>query len=106
MRTVICSLLIATILHGANTFAQPGVLDSTFGHNGVGQLCPPGNSGNSIVTRPDGKIVVGGESVNTRFFLAQYKSDGMLDNSFGTNGTVEIRIANGSNQGGYLALQS
>lgn len=78
-----------------------GSLDSTFGSGGIvitaiGVQAP---SANSIAIQSDNKIVVGGVSSDgingEQFTLARYNTDGTLDNSFDSDGTV-VTIIDGS----------
>ena len=74
--------------------AADGDLDSTFGVGGMVKTDFSGNLDwiNTIVTQPDGKIVVAGSTSNSEradsFALARYNSDGNLDQSFGSGGRV------------------
>ena len=82
-----------------------GTFDSTFGTNRsvVNYIAGGDNSDDyitSIAIQPDGKIVAAGTSRNgisstTAFAVARYNSDGSLDNTFGTNGTLRNFIAGG-----------
>lgn len=82
-----------------------GSFDSTFGTNGsaINYITGGDNSDDyitSIALQPDGKIVAAGSSRNgvastTAFAVARYNSDGSLDNTFGTNGTIRNFIAGG-----------
>jgi len=68
-----------------------GLLDSTFGVNGIRTTFLGGtaNQIHAIVIQPDGKIVVGGQgTVDNAFVLARYTADGTPDSTFGTAGTV------------------
>jgi uncharacterized delta-60 repeat protein len=84
--------LLLLLLVFAKGFSQNVILDNTFGVNGkvttaMGVL----SRIKSMEIQPDGKIIACGiTSVNGIFKLAliKYNSDGSLDTSFGTNGTV------------------
>ena len=73
-----------------------GSLDNTFGTSGtVRNYISGGNSSNdlacSVVLQSDGKIVTAGWSedpVGNAFFIARYTTDGNLDSSFNTTGTI------------------
>ena len=68
-------------------YLQTGGLDMTFGSNGMASF--PGYA-RGVAIQSDGKIVVVGyssDSSKTYFTVARYSSDGMLDMSFGVNGT-------------------
>ena len=82
-------------------FNLDGSLDSSFGANGtVRNNINGGNSeddeANSVAIQSDGKIVVAGSSLSASgdiaFALARYKTNGSLDSTFGTNGTVRNNI--------------
>jgi uncharacterized delta-60 repeat protein len=80
-------------------YNSDGSLDTTFGTNGTVTTAfdpkPNANSsGSSVTVQSDGKILLAGSyglftsSNGTDFALSRYNSDGSLDNTFGTNGTV------------------
>ncbi len=69
-----------------------GTLDTTFGTKGtvrtqVNGIYGNNDAGSAVAVQRDGKIVVAGTS-NGSFALARYNSDGTLDNTFGSGGTV------------------
>ncbi len=77
-------------------FNSDGSLDHAFGNNGVVKTSW-GNGGgfaHDIALQPDGKIIVGGRSVNASnsmtSLIARYLIDGGLDNSFGIGGMVVL----------------
>jgi len=93
-----------------------GTLDNTFGTNGTVRTFINGGDGssdyaNSVTIQSDGKIVAVGLSRNggnNAIALARYKTNGVLDNTFGTNGTVRTLINDGDGTAdiGYsVALQ-
>jgi uncharacterized delta-60 repeat protein len=77
-----------------------GTLDNTFGQSGtittsIDGSDRTGDDGSSVVLQPDGKIVVAGTchvSSGSQFAVARFTSSGALDHSFGSNGSVRIRI--------------
>jgi uncharacterized delta-60 repeat protein len=78
-----------------------GTLDNTFGNNGINSLTIDStySVAKAIEMQPSGKIIVAGSSKNgnTRdFILVRYKTNGNLDNSFGTNGIVTTDLNAGS----------
>ncbi len=78
-------------------YTAAGVLDNSFGTNGIASTDFGGasDSGYSVALQGDGKILVAGSS-STDFALARYNSDGSLDNSFDADGKVTLAIgANG-----------
>lgn len=74
-----------------------GTLDPTFGSGGV-VLYGTGNyedAGHTVVTQPDGKIIVVGNSYNSSIqpqeneaVLLRYNNNGTLDSTFGAGGVV------------------
>jgi len=89
-------------------FAQDGKLDSTFSNDGIVTTDLGGHDvASGVAVRPDGRVVVAGySSVNnwTYFALAQYKIDGTLDSTFGSDGIVLTTFSEPS-YGGSIALQ-
>ena len=71
-----------------------GSLDASFGTGGrvVTAFGPQSDKAYAVLVQPDGKILVGGESVQATtggdFALARYNADGSLDASFGQGGKV------------------
>ncbi|HET9772526.1 MAG TPA: hypothetical protein VFS16_16650, partial [Acidimicrobiia bacterium] len=69
-------------------FTAAGMLDNSFAGDGVAStaLGSNANAWHAVATQPDGKLVVGGTTSDTPadwdFFLARYKADGTLDNTF------------------------
>ena len=93
-----------------------GSPDISFGSNGkvVTDFHGGADVAHAVVLQPDGKIVVGGESMvaaNTTgvdFALARYNSDGTLDAGFGSGGklTTAMKSAAGSDVIRALGLQT
>ena len=74
-------------------YTSAGVLDTTFGAGGVitSPIGVTNSSINSIAIAAGGKIVVGGYSSdgnNLNFTVARYRSDGILDCTFGSCGVA------------------
>ncbi len=77
-------------------FAQPGVLDVTFGNRGkvntqIQDSVAFSNVPWSMIVQPDGKILTAGNTkINGIIFTAilRYNANGSLDNSFGNQGKV------------------
>ncbi len=84
-----------------------GTLDASFGSGGkvITDNLGFNDRAFSVVLQSDGKIVVGGFSGSSDFFLTRYHTDGTLDSSFGTGGKVSTDFGNGDN-GNALAIQS
>lgn len=89
---------------GVYRYNSNGSPDSTFGANGlVTNGINGGNAGDdrgsSVALQPDGRIVVAGSSSNGSgyaFAAARYDTNGSLDPTFGTNGTLRIAISVGN----------
>ena len=88
-------------------YNSDGTLDASFGVAGKVTTDYQGFSERafSVVLQGDGKIVVGGFSGMSDFFLTRYNTDGTLDSGFGTGGKVSTDFGNGDN-GNSLAIQS
>jgi uncharacterized delta-60 repeat protein len=100
-------------------FNNDGSLDSTYGTNGstISHISGGGNSediANSVVIQSDGKIVAAGQSIDSSGYyrgcaLARYNTDGNLDNTFGTGGTIRNYISGGNSSNDIVcsvAMQS
>jgi uncharacterized delta-60 repeat protein len=79
-----------------------GVLDTTFGTNGVVRADFSGNSTNSVIfamaIQSNDYIIIGGLTENWLYYtLARYTKDGVLDTSFGVNGKIVSKYASNSN---------
>ncbi len=73
---------------GAPAFARAGALDATFGtHGKVGLGSSRFGNAEAVALQADGKIVVAG-SVDARFTVARFATDGRLDRTFGEDGIV------------------
>jgi uncharacterized delta-60 repeat protein len=85
--------------------ALPGDFDPSFGTAGKVQLqlgrhpTAPGSWANAIALRPDGKFILGGIAGDpdaqdaNEFMLARLNPDGSLDHSFGSDGSVQLQLA-------------
>ena len=84
-------------------FDSNGTLDGTFGANGTVRDYIAGSDSfddeaHSVAIQPDGKIVAAGWSLDPysatvqAIALARYNSDGTLDKTFGSNGTVRVAV--------------
>ena len=79
---------------GVVRYKQNGLLDSSFGTNGVSIVdLGAGEYSRALALQSDGKIVVTGlissnSSDNQRAFIARFLSNGSLDDSFGKSGTT------------------
>ncbi len=98
-------------------YAQTSMLDKTFGANGRAVTFIAGgdstqDEGYAAAIQLDGKIVVAGLSIDSlardAFAVARFNTNGTLDNTFGSGGTVRTFIAGGdsSDDEGYaVAIQ-
>ena len=92
---------VNTYEFGLYRFNSNGVIDSSFGQYGQAQTSIFGGDYAAdhvyaAALQGDGKIIVAGASADsskTAFALARFNSDGTIDKSFGTNGTVRNYIA-------------
>ncbi|MCO6492070.1 MAG: T9SS type A sorting domain-containing protein [Phaeodactylibacter sp.] len=73
-----------------------GSLDPGFGTEGVviTQIAPESNTLSSLALQPDGKILAIGSVSQEKIAVARYRTDGMLDPGFGTDGVVSTQIQN------------
>lgn len=87
-------LVVLTTITVNQLFAQnPGDLDADFGIGGkvITSVGTEDDRAQSVLIQPDGKIVATGYSDNgadTDFALTRYHSNGLPDNSFGSNGKL------------------
>ncbi|MBN8957313.1 MAG: VCBS repeat-containing protein, partial [Rhizobiales bacterium] len=98
---------------GSNTdfalvrYNADGSLDTSFGGGDGKVTTPVGVSyefGYSVTVQADGKILLGGESLNgsnTDFALVRYNADGSLDTSFGGGDGIVTTPVGGSDDQGY-----
>jgi uncharacterized delta-60 repeat protein len=83
-----------------------GTLDTTFGTNGkVTTGFTDGAFANAVAIQSDGKIVAAG-GAGAEFALARYDTDGSLDPTFGTGGTVTTSLTSGNDQANGVAIQA
>ncbi|MGF1471805.1 MAG: hypothetical protein ACFB50_08705 [Rubrobacteraceae bacterium] len=116
MAGLIAALMVLGAIGAREAVAAPGDLDPTFNPSGD----PPGtvttapkgfnfSVASGVALQNDGKIVAAGYAGNNpgggEFALARYNSDGSLDSSFGTNGTVVTDIGTDGSQASGVVLQ-
>lgn len=88
-----------------------GVPDASFGTAGVVyQSLGPGESISSgLVQQSDGKILISGYSSDAGFnnapFIMRFTSSGAVDNTFGTNGYVELPVSEMDNEFASVCVQ-
>ncbi len=91
-------------------YNSSGMLDSTFGTNGIITTAIGISSGiNAMRIQPDGKIVAAGVSSNSSnedFTLARYKTNGDLDVTFGVGGIVITSVRNDDDRANAIAIQT
>lgn len=103
MKKVSLFILVLVVCCGIAS-AQPGTLDLSFGNAGkvIGQ-----QFGNcyAMAVQKDGKIILSGNSTSfDGFFTARYLANGIIDASFGQNGTVSTLFSNAFSKSS-LAIQ-
>ena len=86
------------------SFAQPGMLDSSFANAGilVSDISGGPEVPNDILVQPDGKILVAMSAdfdpmtLNSDFVVVRFEEDGSVDTSFGDNGMYQFDNTLGS----------
>jgi uncharacterized delta-60 repeat protein len=88
-------------------FSSLGLLDSTFGQNGI-TVVSPGTANNylySLNILPDGKLLLGGEAVFTdgekKFATVKLNADGTVDSTFGNAGYNLTQFTDSLSSSGY-----
>jgi uncharacterized delta-60 repeat protein len=92
-------------------YSADGALDPSFGTGGTVSTDIGGRPDNAraLTQQADGKLVAAGAAdtdTGSDFALARYNSDGTLDPSFGTGGTVTTDIASNINEANALVRQA
>jgi uncharacterized delta-60 repeat protein len=87
-----------------------GTLDNTFGSNGIviTQIGSASEIARAVAVQSDGKIVASGYiyiGSDIDFALARFNSNGTLDNSFASNGTVVTQVSTSEDYINSMALQ-
>jgi uncharacterized delta-60 repeat protein len=91
-----------------------GVLDNTFSSDGQVTVKFAANSYDvsyDLGIQTDGKIVVAGytgigdDPVNTKFAVARFNENGILDNTFSSDGKVDTNIGSGDDNAHSLLIQ-
>jgi len=109
-KKILKSLTIAaSVAVAVSANAQDGTLDVAFGSSGIVQTVSTHEAFDMII-QPDNKIIVVGSinmgSGNDDIAVVRYNSDGSLDNSFGTNGIVNVDFNGKNDDASSVALQS
>jgi uncharacterized delta-60 repeat protein len=97
-------------------YEPEGTLDEGFGVDGVGTAefttgtDGGGDGAGGVALQPDGKIVVAGDAgglaeYTSRFGLARFGDDGVLDATFGGDGTVRTNFTRWDDNAKDLAIQ-
>lgn len=95
-------------------YNSDGTLDASFGPDGTGKantdFSASTDSIYSIAPQPDGSIVAAGRTsldsgVTNDFALARYSPDGILDTSFGSDGTVTTAVSAGNDLATAVVVQ-
>lgn len=95
-------------------YTSSGTLDNAFGTNGIVRFTENSNLENYyfiMELQNDGKILVGGyeSDINTdekTYYLKRFKTNGVIDSTFGTNGYAEIFHENTSVSAAFIAQMS
>src|SRR5437773_4067630 len=100
------------LFHSALTrYTRNGILDQTFGTGGkvVAALDAGGDGSTAIVFQSDGKIVTAGSVIHNNFVVAfvtaRFNPDGSLDQTFGSNGSVQTTFGDSAAEGNDVVLQ-
>lgn len=89
-----------------------GTFDNSFGNNGVlvTSLVSGNDMAQDVIVDAEGKILIAGTADNTDFnvapMLARFNSDGSPDNTFGTNGFVQMPVEAMDNEFTSVCLQN
>src|SRR5256886_3355179 len=101
------------LFHSALTrYNRNGTLDRTFGTGGkvVAALDAGGDGSTAIAFQPDGKILTAGSVIHNNFVVAfvtaRFNPDGSLDQTFGTNGSVQTTFGDSAAEGNDVVLQA
>jgi uncharacterized delta-60 repeat protein len=91
-------------------YKQDGSLDPTFGNKGKvsRDLSPTDEQIQDLVLAKDGRIVAAGyaeASLTPRFAIAQFRTGGKLDQTFGTKGSTLVNVSSGGDIAYGLARQ-
>jgi uncharacterized delta-60 repeat protein len=96
---------------GLVRYTSAGELDTTFGTNGITLTTFAGIAFDpfGFAVQTNGDFLVGGVATNKSgllgFGLARYTSNGVLDNTFGTNGLVATKVGTQSDAPSALLIQ-
>ncbi len=108
MKKIVYFLISCTFfIYSITADAQSICLDNTFGNGGIvtTDIANVHNEGNAIITQPDGKILVSGNSYGSGIVLLRYNQNGSLDTTFGVSGITLNAFGTNINNGFDLTLQ-
>lgn len=92
-------------------YTANGGMDTTFGFAGfvTHNISAFNDTVESVAVQPDGKTVVVGRTgaslTNNDFAIVRYRTNGIVDTTFGTNGVKALSFGNGDDLGYSVALQ-
>ncbi|AFL80592.1 hypothetical protein Aeqsu_1094 [Aequorivita sublithincola DSM 14238] len=103
--------LLLVLVSVMATQAQSGILDTSFGTNGIvtTQVSSTYNFGMATTVQPDGKIIIAGYAGTPATYKAtviRYNTDGTLDPTFGNAGTLTIPVGSAKSYATDVALQN
>lgn len=103
--------LLVLMVSALASYAQSGLLDTSFGNDGIVTTVITGsyNLAHTSVVQADGKILVAGEAGEPspmKVAIARYNTDGTLDTSFGSSGTLLIQVGPARSYARNIALQA
>src|SRR5213080_4605522 len=100
------------LFHSALTrYNRNGTLDRTFGTGGkvVAALDSGGDGSTAVTFQTDGKIVTAGSVIHNNFVVAfvtaRFNPDGTIDQTFGSNGSVQTTFGDSAAEGNDVVLQ-
>lgn len=101
--------LLLVLLAALPAFAQPGIIDTSFGTNGKVVTSMGANNNNSafaVAIQPDGKIIVAGTYISPRgdndYALVRYNANGTIDQTFGIDGKAITDFVSVNNNYSYI----
>lgn len=102
--------LLLFLISIAGTYGQSGILDTSFGNNGIVTTVISGtyNLGHTSVVQADGKIIVAGEAGESSTYkvaVVRYNTDGTLDGSFANSGTLIVQVGSARSYARNIAIQ-
>lgn len=111
MKNNLLNLIFITVCLSVagNCTAQDGTLDVSFGSGGIVQTVST-HEAFGMTIQPDNKIIVAGSiymgSGNDDIAIVRYNSNGSLDNSFGSNGIINVDFNGKNDAASSIVLQS